>query len=152
MSKSRLIDRAEQLIKNNHGILYKRCISILETGIKRATNLLDYSDLEDFVPIFEKKYMRLKFQLEQENRQSKEKKIQNITLLFKSYTKEMLFKQLENCTKESLKLKIKWDSLRRDERTQRKATRSNRVDANAKEMMLIQDALNSLKKNGLSQI
>jgi len=61
-------------------------------------------------------------------------------------------KQLENCTKESLRLKKKWDSLRPDERTQRKATISNRINANAKEMMMVQDALVFLRKSGLARI
>jgi hypothetical protein len=152
MTKSSLIDRAEQLIENNHGILYRSSMSILKTGIKRAKNLLDYSDLQEFVPLFEKEYTRLKSERETENREKEKRKMRDINILFKSYTKEMLFKQLENCQKESMKLKQKWDLLRRDERTQRKATISNRLDANAKEMMLIQDALAYLKEEGLVRI
>jgi hypothetical protein len=152
MKKSSLIDRAEQLIKNNHGVLYRSSISILKTGIKRAENLFDYSDLQEFVPIFEREYERLKSKRETENREREERKMRDITILFKSYTKEMLFKQLEKCGKESMRIKQKWDLLRRDERTQKRATLSNRADANAKEMMLIQDALTYLKKERLVRI
>lgn len=152
MTKSNLIVRAEKLIENNHGVLYRRCISILKTGIKRAEKILDYSDLQEFVPLFEEKFERLKTQFEKENHAQEQKKIRDISCIFKSYTKEMLYKQLESCRKESLKLKEKWSTLRKDERTQRKATISNRITANAKEMMLVQDALTYLKEKGLIQI
>ncbi len=43
-------------------------------------------------------------------------------------------------------------TLRKDERTQRKATISNRADANAREMMLLQDAINYMNVNNLNRI
>lgn len=147
-----LINRAKQLIDSNHGILYRSSISILRTGLKLAKESNNFSDLQEFVPIFEKKYKRLKLQREKERLEREARKIRDITLLFKSYTKEVLFNRLDRCKKESLELKEKWSALRIDERTQRKATISNRADANAKEMMLIQDALTYLKKNKLRQI
>ena len=147
-----LINRAEQLIDSNHGILYRSSISILRTGLRLAKESNDYSDLEEFMPIFEKKYKRLKLQREKERLESEERKIRDINILFKSYTREMLFDRLDKCEKESSTLKTKWDSLRVDERTQRKATISNRADGNAKEMVLIQDAITYMKKNRLRQI
>ena len=64
----------------------------------------------------------------------------------------MLYKELEKCEKESLKLMGKWSELRRDERTQRKATISNRADANARMMMLVRDAITHMKKSGFTRI
>lgn len=150
--KSDLIHRAELLIEINHGILYRSCISILTTGLHLAKELDNFSDLQEFVPIFEKKYRRLKLQLEKEDIRRKQKKMQDIKLLFKSFTREMLYNRLEKCKEESLKLMKKWSALRRDERTQRKATISNRADTNAWEMILIQDAINYMKTNNLRQI
>ncbi|MEE9378676.1 MAG: hypothetical protein V3V33_11660 [Candidatus Lokiarchaeia archaeon] len=150
--KTNLIHRAEHLIKNNHGVLYKSCISILKTGLRMARETQDFSDLKEFVPKFEEKHIKMKLQIEKENLERKQKTIQDITHLFKSYTKEMLFNQLEKCKKESMELMEKWSRLRRDERTQRKATISNRADSNAKEMVLIQDAITYMGKNKLTRI
>ncbi len=147
-----LINRAEQLIGNNHGILYKSSISILKTGIKIARESNNFSDLQEFVPKFEKNYKKLKLQREKEKSERENRKIRDINILFKSYTRELLFNRLDKCKKESSTLKTKWDSLRVDERTQRRATISNRAEANAKKMMLIQDALTYMKKNKLRQI
>lgn len=150
--KINLICRAEALIEINHGVLYKSCISILRTGLRMAKESNNFSDLQEFVPIFEKKYKRLKLQIKKENIEREQKTIRDIKHLFKSYTKEKLFQRLKKCKGESLKLMEKWSALRRDERTQRKATISNRADANAKEMMLIQDAINYIKINKLKRI
>ena len=147
-----LIKRAEHLLKISKGILYRGSVGIIEHGLKLAKKLNDFSDLKEFLPIIERKYLRLKKKYE-EDRQEKER-VNNlqINLLYKSYTKEMLLNQLEKCQKESLRLMERWLALRRDERTQRKATISNRAGANAKEMILIQDALTYMKINKLKQI
>ena len=72
----------------------------------------------------------MKLQIEKDNLERKQKTIRDINHLFKSYTKE-------KCKKESTILMEKWSTLGKGERTQRRATISNRADANAKEMMLI---------------
>lgn len=147
-----LIHRAEHLIKNNHGVLYKSCISILKIGLQMARETHDFSDLKEFVPKFEKKRIKMKLQIEKNNLERKQRTIRDITHLFKSYTKEMLYNRLEKCKKESMELMEKWSRLRRDERTQRKATISNRADSNANEMMLIQDAITYMENNKLTRI
>ncbi len=64
----------------------------------------------------------------------------------------MLYQRLKKCKKESLELMERWSALRRDEKTQRKATISNKADANAKEMMQIQNAITYMKINKLKRI
>lgn len=150
--KNKLIRRAKQLIEKNHGILYRRSISILKTGIIKTREKNNYSDLIEFVPKFEVKYKNRKIQLEADRIEQEQKRIWNIRHLYGSYTKEMLMNQLKKCEKESIKLMKKWSLLRKDERTQRKAIISNRADVNAKEMMLIQDALTYMNKNQLKRI
>ena len=93
--------------------------------------------MKEFVPKFEKKHRKMKLQIEKDNLERKQKTIRDINHLFKSYTKEMLYNRLEKCKKESTILMEKWSTLGKGERTQRRATISNRTDANAKEMMLI---------------
>ncbi|MHA2036857.1 MAG: hypothetical protein ACW98X_10510 [Promethearchaeota archaeon] len=87
MTKAGLIDRAEHLITNNHGVLYRSSISILKTGLKRAENLFDYSDLQEFVPIFEREYKRLKSKRETENREKEERKIRGNSIIPQSLHK-----------------------------------------------------------------
>lgn len=147
-----LFERAERLIESNHGILYKSSIGILKHGLKLAREFNDFSDLEEFVPKYEKKYICMKKKYEAEKLERERRILQVIHLLFKSYTKEMLYKRLAQCKRESMQLMNKWSTLRIDERTQRKARISNRADANAQEMRLIQDALDYLRNTKQDQI
>jgi len=138
-----LIQRAELLIGKNKGILPRRSIGILKTAIKQ-NNL---EDLREYVPMIEKKYIRMKETFDKEQKDRIEIKQRDIAILLKHYTKKQLIKKLDSLKNESQKLKKKWDTIRHDERTQRKATISNRADAIAKQMLLIQDALESFEKN-----
>ena len=94
----------------------------------------------------------MKKEYEAEKFEREKKTLQVIHLLFGSYTKEMLYKRLAQCKKESMRLMNKWLTLRVDERTQRKACISNRADANAQEMRLIQDALDYLRNTKQNRI
>ena len=62
------------------------------------------------------------------------------------YTKEQLTRKLKTLENESEELRKKWNIIRVDERTQRKARISNRADSVARYKLLIQDALKSLEK------
>ena len=152
LERINLIHRAEHLIKSNHGVLYRSCISILKTGLRMARETHDFSDLKEFVPKFEEKHIKMKLQIEEDDLERKQKTIRDITHLFKSYTKEMLYNLLDKCKKESMELMEKWSALRKGERTQIRATISNRADANAKEMMLIKNAITYMRINKLTQI
>jgi len=87
--KINLICRAETLIENNHGVLYKSCISILKTGLQMAKESNDFSDLQEFVPIFEKKYKRLRLQIKKVNIEREQKTIRDI--ICSSHTPEKCY-------------------------------------------------------------
>jgi len=144
-----LIKRAETLIHTNKGILPRSSIGILNKGLQFAREKNDFSDLIEFVPMFEKKYIRLKAKFERETQENTQKRDELIQRLYGSLTKEQLLKELAKLQKESMELMHKWSSRRPDERTQRKCRISNRADAVAKEMMLIQDAIKKLDSNTL---
>ncbi len=44
VEKTELINRAEQLIERNHGVLYKSSISILKTGLRIAKESNNFSE------------------------------------------------------------------------------------------------------------
>ncbi len=140
-----LIQRALFLIENNHGILYKSSIGILKTGLNQAKEQDNFSDLEEFVPIFEKNYIRLKAQWEKEEHHKEQLRRRDMELLIAHYSVRQLEKKLAALERESLELKHKWDHRRPDERTQRKCRITNRADTVAKEILLIQDSLKVLK-------
>lgn len=95
----------------------------------------------EFVPMLERKYNRLKAKFEKETQENTRRRNDLIQQLYGSLTKAHLLKKLVKLQKESSELKIKWDSRRPDERTQRKCRTSNRADEAAKEKMLIQDGI-----------
>jgi len=56
-----------------------------------------------------------------------------------------LRKKLAKLENETMELMKKWSARRPDERTQRKATISNRVDSVAKQILLIKDIIEKRK-------
>ncbi len=146
-----LIQRAENLINTNKGILERSSIGILRKGLQIAKEKNDFSDLIEFVPMFEKKYIRLKAKFEKETEESTKKRNDLIQRLYGSLTREQLLKELAKLQKESTELMHKWSARRPDERTQRKCRIYNRADEVAKEKMLIHDAIKLLDSKSQSQ-
>jgi hypothetical protein len=85
--------RAESLIKNNKGVLYKRSIGILKVGLRLASNG-NMADLKEFVPIFERKYLRMKARLDRKLKEEKDRYDQQMAGLIKNYSLTDLKKQL----------------------------------------------------------
>ena len=144
--KLQLITKAKLIIENNHGVLYKSSIGILKHGLKNATEKNDFEDLEEFVPKFERQYIVMKKKLEQLIQERTENWNYRVSLYIKSYSLEQLHRKLARLEKETMELMKKWSSRRPDERTQRKATISNRADSVAKAILLIKDAIDIIEK------
>ncbi len=144
--KTQLITRANLIIENNHGVLYKSSIGILKHGLKNATEKDDFEDLEEFVPKFEKKNILMKKKLEQLIQERTEDWNYRVNLYIKSHSLEQLRRKLAKLEKETIELMKKWSERRPDERTQRKATISNRADSVAKAILLVKDAIDIIEK------
>ena len=151
--KLTLLQRADEIIKKNHGVLPRSCIGILKAEIKLATTKNNFEDLIEFVPMFEKKYIRLKKSIEEDRIHKDQIRTRDITLEITHHTKNQLIKELAKLEKESLELMQKWSTRRKGERTQRTAKISNRADAVAKRKLLLQDAIQEYDtfKNQINQ-
>ena len=138
-SKEILVQKANQLLKKGKFILYPSSKSILRGEIK-ACELGKPDELAYFVPIMEKKYLRLKHKFEHDQKQKAELEER----FLKPYL-ELSLSQLKNALarkkKEKEKLWKREAELRPDERTQRKATIKNRQVESSRELARIQEAI-----------
>jgi len=142
ITHSDLILRAKILIKKAKGVLYKSSIGILKTGLENALNQKDFTDLIEYVPKFEKKYQIKKEELELFIKERQVNHIKTLILFYADYSKEELENLLAKCEKRSKIFEHQWTQERRaDEKTMWKANLFNKIEANAKEMNLIKDAI-----------
>ena len=135
-----LLAEAEELSCN--GYLYNSSRGILKTGIKRAIGEGNYSDLLEYVPKMRIKALKYEKEIKARDQREGEAYQKRVIATIKSNSKAQLLKRMAKCKQISEKGRIYWTEERgKAERTARKAHISNKLDSNAYDMLLLQEAL-----------
>jgi hypothetical protein len=94
-----------------------------------------------------KKYEKRKKELQKKHKKDLQINKELINKMKENYTKKEIKRKLEICKKKDKEYKKKWDNLRIDERTQRKARLHNKIDRNAHKIQMLKQVLKDFKKS-----
>lgn len=141
-----LLKKAEFLLEHARGTFYKSTYGILKTAYKNATEKGDFSDLIEFIPKLEVKFEIKKKEIEQLNKERKEKLLWKVNHLYGDLSKEQLLKLKKKNDREIESCHKLWTEKRRpDERTMWKANLFNKIEALAETSRLLDQAIELLE-------